>query len=143
MSSAGAFAGLIGVLAGAWWADPVAGLAVTAFICHVGWEVSSDVAHHLMDGVDPNIVTTAEAVAATVPGIRHAHAHARWTGRTLRVEVEGWVDPDTSVGAADELGREVSQRLRSGTAGDALIHLDDPWGLVTSATGGGRRANAM
>lgn len=111
LSSAGALAGLIGVLAGAWWADPVAGLAVTAFICHVGWEVSSDVAHHLMDGVDPNIVTTAETVAAAVPGIHHAHARARWTGRTLRVEVEGWVDHDTTVNAADDLGRELSLLL--------------------------------
>jgi cation diffusion facilitator family transporter len=111
LSSAGALIGLIGVLAGARWADPVAGLAVTAFICHVGWEVSTDVAHRLLDGVDPGIVTTAEAVAADVPGIRHAHARARWTGRTLRVEVEGWVDADTTVTDADTVGRELSQRL--------------------------------
>lgn len=111
LSSAGALAGLLGVLAGAWWADPVAGLAVTGFICHVGWEVTKDVSHRLLDGVDPAIVTTAESVAADVPGVRHAHARARWTGRTLRVEVEGWVDTDTTVSAADELGRTVAANL--------------------------------
>jgi hypothetical protein len=37
-----------------------------------------------MDGVDPTILTTAEAAAAR-PGVR---ARARWTGRTPRVEVE-------------------------------------------------------
>jgi hypothetical protein len=42
-----------------------------------------------MDGVDPTILTTAEAVAAARPGVRHAYARARWTGRTPRVEVEG------------------------------------------------------
>src|SRR6478735_5101077 len=49
--------------------------------CHVGWEVSSDVAHRLLDGVDPQIISTAETLAANVPGVRHAHARARWTGR--------------------------------------------------------------
>jgi cation diffusion facilitator family transporter len=111
LSSAGALAGLMGVLAGARWADPVAGLVVTAFICHVGWEVTRDVTHRLLDGVDPSIITTAEHVAADVPGIRHAHVRARWTGRTLRVEVEGWVDADTTVTAADNVGRVLSERL--------------------------------
>lgn len=111
LSSAGALAGLLGVLAGLHWADAVAGLLVTGFICHVGWEVSVDVAHRLMDGVDPAIVTTAERGAAEIPGIRHAHARARWTGRTLRVEVEGWLDPDTTVSDADQIGRHLADRL--------------------------------
>jgi cation diffusion facilitator family transporter len=111
LSSAGALVGLLGVLAGASWADPVAGLAVTLFICHVGWEVTSDVVHRLMDGVDPEVVTTAEQVAAQVPGVRHAHARARWTGRTLRLEVEGWLDAGTSVAEADGVGREVARTV--------------------------------
>jgi divalent metal cation (Fe/Co/Zn/Cd) transporter len=64
-----------------------------------------------MDGVDPEIITTAEKVAAEVPGVRHAHARARWTGRTLRIEVEGWVDADTSVTEADQVGQAVADRL--------------------------------
>jgi cation diffusion facilitator family transporter len=111
LSSAGAAAGLIVVLAGVRWADAVAGLLVTAFICHVGWEVSSDVAHRLMDGVDPEIVTCAESAAAEVPGVQHAHARARWTGRTLRVEIEGWIDGGTSVAEADRLGQLVADRV--------------------------------
>jgi cation diffusion facilitator family transporter len=111
LSSAGALAGLLGVLAGLRWADAVAGLLVTGFICHVGWEVSSDIAHRLMDGIDPDILTTAETVAAEVPGVRHAHARARWTGRTLRVDVEGWVDSHTTVAQADGIGQDVANRL--------------------------------
>lgn len=111
LSSAGALVGLLGVLAGADWADPVAGLAVTLFICHVGWEVTGDVLHRLMDGVDPTIVTSAEAAAAQVTGVRHAHARARWTGRTLRVEVEGWIDAATSVSEADAIGRSVAEAV--------------------------------
>lgn len=111
LSSAGALVGLLGVLAGAGWADPIAGLAVTLFICHVGWEVTSDVVHRLMDGVDPDVVTTAEDVAMQVRGVRHAHARARWTGRTLRLEIEGWVDAGTSVREADTIGRALAEAV--------------------------------
>ena len=99
------------MLVGLNWADAVAGIVVTGFICHVGWEVSSDIAHRLMDGVDPEIITTAETVAASVPGVQHAHARARWTGRTLRVEIEGWVDGNTTVADADRIGQTVADHL--------------------------------
>jgi cation diffusion facilitator family transporter len=111
LSSAGALAGLIAVAAGQSWGDPVAGLAITAVICHVGFEVTKDVAHRLADGVDPEVITTAEAAAGSVPGVIHAHARARWTGRTLRVEVEGWVDPGLSARGADALGRLVADEI--------------------------------
>jgi cation diffusion facilitator family transporter len=111
LSSAGALAGLIAVAFGQPWGDPVAGLAVTGFICHVGYQVTKDVVHRLADGVDPDVITTAEAAAGSVPGVVHAHARARWTGRTLRVEIEGWVDPDLTAGQADDLGRQVAAEL--------------------------------
>jgi cation diffusion facilitator family transporter len=86
LSSAGALVGLVAVAFGQPWGDPVAGLAVTAFICHVGYEVTRDVVHRLADGMDPDVIATAEAAAGSVPGVIHAHARARWTGRTLRVK---------------------------------------------------------
>jgi cation diffusion facilitator family transporter len=111
LSSTGALLGLVGVACGLRWADAVAGLVVTGFICHVGWEVTSDVVHRLLDGVDPQIVLTAEKVAAQIPGVAHAHARARWTGRTLRLEVEGWVASETTVAAADRIGQAVADEL--------------------------------
>src|SRR5580700_9497195 len=103
-----ALTGLIAVALGQPWGDPVAGLAITAFICHVGYEVTSDVVRRLADGTDPEIIHAAEAAAGSVPGVIHAHARARWTGRTLRVEIEGWVDPDLPAREADAMGREVA-----------------------------------
>ena len=51
-------------MAAGWrWGDPVAGLAITAFICHVGWEVTADVTRRLADGIDPEVITAAEAAA--------------------------------------------------------------------------------
>ncbi len=111
LSAAGAMLGLLGVALGLAWADAVAGIIVTGFICHVGWEVTSDITHHLLDGVDPDIVTTAEATAITVAGVEHAHARARWTGRTLHVEVEAFLNPDTTVAEADRIGRAVADAL--------------------------------
>ena len=111
LSSAGALVGLIAVALGQSWGDPVAGLAVTLFICHVGYEVTADVMHRLADGVDPDVITGAEAAAGSVAGVIHAHARARWTGRTLRVEVEGWVDPAMTASESDVLGRLVANEI--------------------------------
>ena len=97
------------------WGDPIAGLAVTGFICHVGWEVTSDVVHRLMDGIDPETIHEAETAAASVPGILHAHARARWTGRTLRIEIEGWVNPELTTREADNLGRIVAAAVEEAT----------------------------
>jgi cation diffusion facilitator family transporter len=118
LSSAGALAGLIAVALGQAWGDAVAGIAVTLFICHVGYEVTADVTRRLADGVDPDVITAAEAAAGSVPGVIHAHARARWTGRTLRLEVEGWIDPDTTARDADALGRLVADEV-SGQLPDA------------------------
>jgi cation diffusion facilitator family transporter len=111
LSSAGAMAGLVGVTLGWGWADAVSGIIITGFICHIGWDVSSDIVHRLLDGVDPEIIRTAETVATAVPGVTHAHARARWTGRTLRVEVEGFLNPDATLAAADRIGRSVADAL--------------------------------
>jgi cation diffusion facilitator family transporter len=111
LSSAGALAGLVAVASGQAWGDAVAGLAVTAFICHVGYEVTSDVVRRLADGIDPDVISAAETAAGSVPGVIHAHARARWTGRTLRVEIEGWVDPDLAARDADAIGRQVAEAL--------------------------------
>jgi cation diffusion facilitator family transporter len=111
LSSAGALAGLVAVALGQSWGDPVAGLAVTAFICHVGYEVTADVLHRLADGMDPEVISRAETVAGSVPGVAHAHARARWTGRSLRIEIEGWVDPALTMQEADMLGRQVADQI--------------------------------
>ena len=111
LSSLGALTGLVAVASGFRLGDPIAGLAVTLFICHVGYEVTADVVRRLADGVDPGIITSAEQAAGTVDGVVHAYARARWTGRTLRMEIEGWVDPGLTVSGADALGQQVARAV--------------------------------
>jgi cation diffusion facilitator family transporter len=111
VASAGALLGLVGVASGLWWADGVAGLLVTGFIVHVGWEVTSDVVGHLMDSVDPEVVTGAECAAMSVPGVDHVHARARWLGRTLLVEVEGFMAASVLLSDAEATGRSVRESI--------------------------------
>ncbi|MDE2282883.1 MAG: cation transporter [Actinomycetales bacterium] len=112
LSSAGAMIGLIGVAVGWSWADAVAGLLVTGFICHVGYEVTSELVRHLMDAVEPRVIEAAAAAAAGVDGVEHVHVRARWMGRTLLVEVDGYVTRATTVAAAEVTGRAVEAAVR-------------------------------
>jgi len=111
LSSAGAMLGLVGVALGLRWADGVAGLLVTVFICHVGYEVTKDLVHHLMDGVDPELLTTAMAAVAEVQGVQHSHVRGRWMGRTLVLEIDGYVARDTSIERSDALGAQVERAV--------------------------------
>jgi divalent metal cation (Fe/Co/Zn/Cd) transporter len=82
LSSAGAQAGLIAVALGQPWRDAVVGLAITTFICHVGYEVTADVVRRLANGIHLGAIIAAEAVAGSVHIVVHAQARAWGTGRT-------------------------------------------------------------
>ncbi len=113
VASAGALLGLVGVASGMWWADGAAGLLVTGFIVHVGWEVTSGVVAHLMDSIDPEILTGAEAAALGVLGVDHVHVRARCPvlGRILLVEVEGFMVGSVPLADAEATGRSVRDAI--------------------------------
>lgn len=113
LSSAGALVGIVGVASGWHWADAVAGLLLTGFIGHVGYEVTSDLLHHLMDGVEPGALVAAVDAASKVPGVAHAHARARWMGRSLVVEIIGFVEPGITIHDGDAIGAEVESAVRA------------------------------
>jgi hypothetical protein len=37
-------------------------------ICHVGYEVTKEVVHRLADGIEPAVISSAEAAAGSVDG---------------------------------------------------------------------------
>lgn len=45
--------------------------------------MSTGLVQHLMDGVDPEVITDAVAAAMLVPDVTDAQARGRWSGRTL------------------------------------------------------------
>ena len=111
VASGGALLGLVGVACGPCWADGVAGLLVTGFIIHVGWEVSADVVGHLMDSVELEVLTSAESAALSVPRMDHVHIRARWLGRTLLIEVEDFIATSILLADADVMGRSVREAI--------------------------------
>lgn len=113
LSSVGALVGLIAVARGFWWGDPVAGFAVTLFIVHVGYEVTTDIGHRLMDGIDPDLLSTAAAIAEEVPGVMHARARGRWTGRSLTFDLDLFLDPDSTVADAHRINHAVTREIQT------------------------------
>ena len=107
LSSVGAFVGLAGVALGYRRADPVAGFVITAFIAHVGWEVTAELASHLMDAVDTALTEQAQAAAHDVAGVLDAKVRGRWSGRTLRLEVEVELAPNATLAEAAHVSQAV------------------------------------
>jgi cation diffusion facilitator family transporter len=112
ISSLGALVGLVGVAFGYRWADPIAGFAVTLFIQHVGWEVTSEILHHLMDGVEPEHLGAARTAASSVPNVHDVSVRGRWMGRSLTLEVEGRLPGETPLARAEEIGQAVEAAVR-------------------------------
>lgn len=111
ISSVGALLGLVAVYFGLRWGDPVAGFAVTLFIAHVGYEVTTEIAHHLMDGVDEEDVTAAIEAAQTINGLQDVKVRGRWMGRSLLLEVEAAMSGPTTLVDAERAGLLVEQRV--------------------------------
>ncbi len=124
ISSLGALAGLALTAAGYRWGDPVAGLAVTAFIGHVGYQVTKDMIIRLMDGIDPSDLDTATKAAMTVRGVRSATVRGRWMGRSLVLEVDGQLDGAISLAQAGQVTRQVEAAVASAVPAASHIHCD-------------------
>ena len=110
LSSLGALVGLALVALGFRWGDPIAGFAVTLFILHVGYEVTGEILHHLMDGVDAEELEAARLAASQVAG-PDVVVRGRWMGRSLRLEVDLPVAADARVGDLDAVGQQVETAI--------------------------------
>ncbi len=106
LSSFGALVGLCLVALGQRWGDPIAGFAVTLFILHVGYRVTSEILFRLMDGVDVEATDAARRVASGVLGAP-AVVRGRWMGRSLLLDVELPLREDVRLGDAAIIARQV------------------------------------
>jgi len=104
--------GAAGVAEGWQWADPVAGLAITAAILLVLKDAAREVFRRLMDSVDPALVDAAEAALRGVDGVRGAgQVRLRWIGHALRAEADIVVDNHLTVVQAHALAVEAEHAL--------------------------------
>jgi cation diffusion facilitator family transporter len=107
LSSFGALAGLGLVALGYRWGDPIAGFAVTLFILHVGYQVTGQMLHHLMDGIDVGVVDAARMAAQSAAGVEEVEVRGRWMGRSLVLDVEATLGASLPLAEADEIGARV------------------------------------
>jgi len=117
--------GAAGVALGFPLADPVVGLLITVAILAVLRTAARDVFRRLMDGVDPELVTTAEATLAAEPGVLAVRAvRLRWIGHQLHADAELDVDPATSLSQAHALAHRAEHSLTHTVPklSQALIH---------------------
>jgi cation diffusion facilitator family transporter len=88
-------------------ADPIVGLIITVAILAVLRTAVRDVFRRLIDGVDPELVDTAEAVLAGREGVRSVPSvRLRWIGHRLHADAELDVDPTLSLAAAHRIAHD-------------------------------------
>lgn len=107
LSSVGALVGLVVVATGHAWGDPIAGFAVTVFILHVGYQVTSEILHHLLDGVDADDIRVARSAARGVAGVDDVVVRGRWTGRSLLLDVEAGLSGATTLNCAEAIASRI------------------------------------
>ena len=117
--------GAAGVALGYPIADPIIGLLITIAILAVLRTAARDVFRRLMDGVDPELVDTAEKTLADEPLVRGVRSvKMRWIGHRLHVDAELDIDPATSLTDAHRIAHDAEHSLTHAVPklDSALIH---------------------
>jgi cation diffusion facilitator family transporter len=93
-------------------ADPIVGLVITVAILAVLRGAVRDVFRRLIDGVDPDMVETAESVLAHQAGVQSVRSvRMRWIGHRLQADAELDVDPTLSLAAAHRVAHDSEHEL--------------------------------
>jgi cation diffusion facilitator family transporter len=124
--SAGAAVGIGLAAAGFGWADPIAGLAITAMILYILAGTVRDLFYRMMDAVDPEVLAEIAEHAGSVPGVLGVHdISARWVGRQMAVVLHVDCDPRLGLREAHELAIEVEREVGHAVpAGRIDVHMD-------------------
>lgn len=102
----------IGAMLGWRWADPLAGLLVALMILVLLRKTAARMFGRLLDAVDPELVSRARSVAASVEGVEDVTSlRLRWSGHRLHVAISVAVDPAMTVEEGHEIGQTVAHDL--------------------------------
>jgi cation diffusion facilitator family transporter len=124
--SLGAGAGVALAAFGLGWADPVAGLAITAMILYILAGTVRDLFYRMMEAVDPAVMAEIEEHASSVKGVLGVHdVRARWVGRQMSVVMHVDCDPGLSLRQAHDLAVQVEHEVGHAIpAGRLDVHMD-------------------
>jgi len=102
----------IGAAFGLPWVDPAAGLVVAVVIAGLLIPSARAIGRRLLDGVDPDLVASAESVIRTVDGVRDlTELRLRFQGHRLHLTTCIQVDPGVSLAAGHETAHRVEHEL--------------------------------
>lgn len=112
--------GAVGVMLGFPLADPIIGLLISAAIIVLLLGTVKSIGRRLMDGIEPDLVASAQTALAGTPGILSVQRlQLRWVGHRLQGAATVVV-ADNTLSAVEETIRDAEHRL-----GHALPKLDD------------------
>ena len=112
LTSLAVVVGALGVGAGFPLADPIIGLLITVAILYVLRGAAADIYRRLMDAVEPELLTTAEASLRSTPGVRDVEdLRLRWIGHRIRAETGILVDATLDIVEAHAIANEAHHRL--------------------------------
>jgi cation diffusion facilitator family transporter len=102
----------IGSAFGVAWVDPVAGLVVAVVIAGLLVPSIRGIGRRLLDGVDPDLVTNAELVIRSVPGVGDVNdLRLRFQGHRLHLTAGIEVDSGLTLAAGHEIAHRVEHEL--------------------------------
>jgi cation diffusion facilitator family transporter len=119
-------------------ADPIIGILITIAILAVLRTAARDVFRRLMDGVDPELVDTAETALSAEPGVRGVRSvKMRWIGHRLHADAELDVDPATTLTDAHRIAHEAEHTLTHAVPklSTALVHAYPAHSSADTGTG--------
>ncbi|MFM7448621.1 MAG: cation diffusion facilitator family transporter [Leptolyngbyaceae cyanobacterium] len=103
----------LGVWLGYDWADPVMGIVITVILLRIVWESGQTIFSHLLDGVDPAMLTQVrDSIEPVVQLDAIQSLRARWLGHRLQVEVAIAVDPGLTVAEGHEIATKLEAQLQ-------------------------------
>ncbi|POH72495.1 cation diffusion facilitator family transporter [Arthrobacter glacialis] len=112
--------GAVGVMLGFPLADPIIGLLISAAIIVLLWGTVKSIGRRLMDGIEPDLVSSAHSALEATPGILEVpRLQLRWVGHRLQGTATVIV-ADNTLSVVEETIRDAEHRL-----GHALKKLDD------------------
>ncbi|MDX1697063.1 MAG: cation diffusion facilitator family transporter [Thiohalobacterales bacterium] len=120
--------GVGGAIAGVYWLDAVAAIAVALMIAKIGWELLWKSLQELIDtALEPELVEEIRQAIFEVGGVRDCHMlRTRHSGSDTLVDVHIIVDPLLSVSEGHQIGEHVRLRLirELEHVADVTVHID-------------------
>ncbi len=128
LSSVAALVGIGGARLGYPILDPLAGAGVSLFIIKMGYDITVESFHHIMDTAPgENILRRITGIAEEVEGVEHVHEiKARRMGQYLLVDLKLEVDPKITVATGHTIASEVRHKIMGemDNVADVMVHVN-------------------